>query len=101
MAWRLEDPWLSSSIRWVANTRCNTNYQFEGGLSEECPIVNTNPDNLKEQLIKLITNPQLRHNIGIKSRAFAEKFHDVNKISGQLLEIYKLELEKMHNAEIS
>ena len=74
---------------------------FEGGLSEECPIVNTNPDNLKEQLIKLITNPQLRHNIGIKSRAFAEKFHDVNKISGQLLEIYKLELEKMHNAEIS
>ncbi len=74
---------------------------FEGGLSEECPIVNTNPDNLKEQLIKLITNPQLRHDIGIKSRAFVEKFHDVEKISGQLLAIYKLELEKMRNAEIS
>ena len=74
---------------------------FEAGLPEECPIVNTNPDNLKEQLIKLITNPQLRHDIGIKSRAFAEKFHDVEKISGQLLAIYKLELEKMSIAEIS
>lgn len=71
---------------------------FEGGLSEECPIVNTNPDNLKEQLIKLITNPQLRYDISIKSRAFAEKFHDMDKVSSQLLTIYKTELVKRHNA---
>ncbi|HET7116021.1 MAG TPA: glycosyltransferase [Hanamia sp.] len=74
---------------------------FKAGLSEECPIVNANPDNLKEKLIELITNPQMRNDIGVKSRAFAEKFHNVEKISGQLLAIYKLELEKMHNAEIS
>src|SRR5665647_175671 len=67
---------------------------FEAGLSTECPIVNTNPDNLKEQLIKLITNSQLRNEIGIKSREFAEKFHDVEKVSSQLLTIYKTELEK-------
>lgn len=71
---------------------------FEAGLSHECPIVNANPDNLKEQLIKLITNPQLRHDIGIKSRAFAEKFHDVEKVSSQLLTIYKTELAKQHDA---
>lgn len=71
---------------------------FEAGLSEECPIVNASPDNLKEQLIKLISNPQLRHDIGIKSRAFAEKFHDVEKVSSQLLTIYKTELEKRNNA---
>jgi len=71
---------------------------FEGGLSEECPIVNTNPDNLKKQLIKLITNAQLRHDIGLKSRAFAEKFHDMVKISSQLLTIYKTELAKKHHA---
>lgn len=74
---------------------------FKAGLPEECPIVNTNPDNLKEQLITLITNAQLRHDTGIKSRAFAEKFHDVEKVSSQLLTIYKAELEKKHHAEIS
>lgn len=62
---------------------------FEAGLSTECPIVNTSPDNLKEQLTKLITEPQLRHDIGRKSREFAEKFHDVKKISDQLLSIYE------------
>lgn len=74
---------------------------FKAGLPEECPIVNTNPDNLKEQLTTLITNAQLRHDTGIKSRAFAEKFHDVEKVSSQLLTIYKTELEKKHHAEIS
>lgn len=67
---------------------------FEAGLSPECPIVNTNPDNLKEQLIKLITNAQLRYDIGVESRQFAEKYHDVGKVSSQLLTLYKHELEK-------
>lgn len=71
---------------------------FEAGLSEECPIVNTSPDNLKKQLIKLITNPQLRHDIGIKSREFAEKFHDVEKVSSLLLSIYKTELDNRQHA---
>lgn len=71
---------------------------FEAGLSTECPIVNTNPDNLQEVLRMLITNPQLRHDIGIKSRAFAEKFHDIDKVSSYLLKIYKTELEKRVSA---
>lgn len=71
---------------------------FEAGLSEECPIVNASPDNLKEQLIKLITNPQLRHDIGIKSRKFIEKFHDVEKVSSLLLSIYKTEPDKRQHA---
>ncbi len=66
---------------------------FEAGLPRECPIVNTNADNLKEQLVRLITNPVLRHEIGIKSRIFAEQYHDVEKVSKQLLEIYSAEPE--------
>lgn len=61
---------------------------FEAGLPQECPIVNTNPGNLKEQLVKLITNPNLRKSIGMKSRAYVEKYHDAEKISDQLLKIY-------------
>lgn len=71
---------------------------FEAGLSEECPIINASPDNLKEQLIKLISNPQLRHAIGIKSRKFAEKFHEVEKVSSLLVSIYKTEPDKRQNA---
>lgn len=67
---------------------------FAAGLPVECPIVNTNPDNLKEQLIKLISNPQLRNAIGRQSRAYAEKYHDVKKVSKQLLHIYKEAIEE-------
>ena len=62
---------------------------FKQGLPAECPIVNTRPDNLKEQLTRLITSGELRNELGKKSRAFVEKYHDVNKIAPQLLEIYK------------
>ena len=67
---------------------------FESGLPQECPIVNTNPDNLKEQLIKLITDAQLRQSTGMMSRAYVEKYHDAEKISDQLLKIYTQALEK-------
>lgn len=62
---------------------------FEGGLSADCPIVNTNPDNLKEQLVRLIENAPLRHDIGKQSRAFAEKYFDVEILAPQLVNIYK------------
>lgn len=65
---------------------------FEAGLPAECPIVNTNPDNLKEQLIKLINNPHLRNSIGRQSREYVEKYHDANKIATQLVDIYKMAL---------
>lgn len=73
---------------------------FAAGLPAECPIVNVNPDNLKEQLIKLVSNPQLRNDIGKQSRAYAEKYHDVAKVSKQLLHIYSeaIEAKKKKNA---
>lgn len=70
---------------------------FEAGLSEDFPVINTNPDNLKEQLIKLITNPQLRHDTGKKSRVYAEENFDSNKIALQLLSIYKEASAKKEN----
>jgi glycosyltransferase involved in cell wall biosynthesis len=62
---------------------------YELGLPANCPIVNTNPENLKAQLIKLITNGQLRHEIGQQSRMYIEEYHDADKLSHQLLNIYK------------
>jgi hypothetical protein len=61
---------------------------FQNGISEECPIINANPGNLREKLIELIENPILRHETGIKSRNYVEKYHEVNKLTRELLEIY-------------
>jgi len=55
----------------------------------EIPIVNTNPDNLKENLVKLIENPELRLELGKKGRAFVEKYHSYEYIGGIFDKIYR------------
>ncbi len=67
---------------------------FYAGLQEDCPIINTNPDNLKEQLVRLITDSNLRNELGLKARQYAEKHHDADVISLELINMYKSELAK-------
>jgi glycosyltransferase involved in cell wall biosynthesis len=66
---------------------------YTAGLPENCPIVNTNPDNLKENLIQLLESPELRYEIGKKSRAFAEAYHDASKVAASLVSIYSKSLK--------
>ncbi|WP_040203295.1 glycosyltransferase family 4 protein [Neobacillus jeddahensis] len=54
----------------------------------ELAIVNTNPDNLYEQAKRLLDHPELRRELGIKGRAYAEKYHSHDIIADQLLAIY-------------
>lgn len=56
---------------------------------EELPIMNTNPDNLKQNLRKLIEDEDLRRKLGEKGRAYAEKYHDVRKIAEKCISIYQ------------
>lgn len=42
-----------------------------------CPIVSTSPENIKDNLRMLITNPKLREETGNKSRKYVEKYHSV------------------------
>lgn len=55
----------------------------------DLPIVDANRDNLSDVLERLITDGKLRHELGRRSRAYAEKHHDAHKIAHQLLAIYK------------
>lgn len=61
---------------------------FELGLPLDCPIINTDPGNLKENLVRLLSNPELRFQTGIKSRNFVEEHHDSDKIAAQLVDIF-------------
>lgn len=58
-------------------------------LPEDCPLVNANLDILEEKLIEYLNNAELRYQTGLKSRAYVEKYHDADKLAGQLLEIIK------------
>jgi glycosyltransferase involved in cell wall biosynthesis len=56
---------------------------------KECPIVNTSPDNLKENLRMLIENPELRAELGHRSRVYVEKYHSYEYIGGIFDKIYR------------
>ncbi len=53
------------------------------------PIVNANPDTIAGVLEELIISPEKRHEIGRKSREYAEQVHDVRVVARKLLEIYQ------------
>jgi hypothetical protein len=62
---------------------------FTQGLPMHCPIVNAHPDNLKEELIKLLNNPELRYEIGRKSRTYVQQTHNAHLLAIDLINIYK------------
>lgn len=55
----------------------------------DCPIVNTNKDNLKEKLAWLIDHPDERLRLGTAGRAFVEAHFCRDKVNQQVWEMYK------------
>lgn len=54
----------------------------------ECPILNTIPENIKENLKILISNPQLRQELGKAGRQYAEKYHSFEAMQFTFEKIY-------------
>ncbi len=44
----------------------------------ECPLVSASPETLEDVLRKLITRPDLRHQLGKAGRAYVEKYHGLD-----------------------
>ena len=57
--------------------------------TKNLPLMNTNPDNLYDNLKLLIENPYLRKELGENGRKYVEEVHDSRKIAKRLLELYK------------
>jgi len=53
-----------------------------------CPIVNTNPENILEELRKLVKNPELRKRLGEMGRHYAAEIHDFRKVAQKWVKIY-------------
>lgn len=55
---------------------------------QECPIVNTNPYNIKEQIVKLITNDSWRCELGRRGPAYVQKWHSLRAVGAQDDQMY-------------
>lgn len=64
----------------------------------DLPIVNASPDNLAEVLEELIKDGKLRHELGLRGRAYVEKHHDAIKIAHQLKDLYQQLMDRRRNA---
>ena len=54
----------------------------------DLPIVNATAEGLADALEPLLVNGELRRDIGLRSRQYAEKYHDATLIARQLVELY-------------
>lgn len=75
---------------------CYINPEIGKDYPADLPIVNANPHNITEQLERLIRDAGLRRELGEKSRAYVEKYHDDKSIAVELVKIYTevIELHK-------
>ncbi len=55
----------------------------------ECPIVSANPDTLKSVLIRLIENPALRVELGIKGRRYVEQVFSLEQVGARMDRVYR------------
>jgi glycosyltransferase involved in cell wall biosynthesis len=60
----------------------------EEAYGTKVPLVPTTKDTLRESLRPLVEDVALRQRVGAASRAYAEQLHDIDKIAGELVEIY-------------
>ena len=60
-----------ANLEHEAYTRVFRRYSY----LNECPILSTTPETLKENLRVLVTNPELREELGRSGRRYAEKYH--------------------------
>lgn len=68
---------------------CYLNPIISAGYSPELPIWSANPDDITQRLEELIINPVLRHELGIKSRAYVDSIHNDDKNAKDQLRIYE------------
>lgn len=54
----------------------------------ELPLINTNPSTIEKTLERLILDSKLRHQIGVASRVYVEKYHDAKIVLEDLAKVY-------------
>lgn len=53
-----------------------------------CPIVSANPDVLKQTLVSLIENPELRRDLGAQGRHYVEEVFSLERVGERMADLY-------------
>jgi glycosyltransferase involved in cell wall biosynthesis len=61
----------------------------EEAYGTKVPLVPTTKETLRESLRPLVEDVALRQRVGAASRAYAEQLHDIDKIAGELVDLYE------------
>ncbi|HOJ94034.1 MAG TPA: glycosyltransferase [Fervidobacterium nodosum] len=68
-------------VGWIAD-------YFLKSYPKELPIIRANPDSIEKVLEELIKNREILPEIGMNSRKYVEKYHNIEKIKFDLLMLY-------------
>ncbi len=63
--------------------------EYAASLPDDCPIINANPDTVAEVLAAWVGRRAELHDIGLASRAYVERHHDVTVAARRLLDAYR------------
>jgi glycosyltransferase involved in cell wall biosynthesis len=63
--------------------------ELEATYPAGLPIINANPNTLKQVLAEWVDRPRERHERGLASRAYAERVHDHRVVARRLLDVYE------------
>jgi hypothetical protein len=67
---------------------CNILPELVGEYPEGFPVIPATPETLVDVLADWLGRPHDRHELGVASRAYAERVHDVRAVARQLLDVY-------------
>jgi hypothetical protein len=63
--------------------------EIEATYAPDLPIINANPITIKQVLAEWVDRPRERHELGLASRAYAERVHDHRVVARRILEAYE------------
>lgn len=63
--------------------------EMRESFPDELPIVSADFDTLAAAVDELIADPQKRHDLGVRGRAYAERYHDYKRVTKHLYKIYE------------
>lgn len=63
--------------------------EIEATYPSDLPIINANPATITEKLAYWVDRPKERYELGLASRAYAERVHDHRAVARRLLDVYE------------
>jgi glycosyltransferase involved in cell wall biosynthesis len=70
---------------------CYLNDRFRPRHPEwaECPIVSANPDELEDAIRNLVSDPELRRELGARGPAYVREYHSLESVGAAMDAVYR------------